>query len=129
MQQRQHLHTPWIEEYYTALRKMRKGVDKRIKSLEQRWRDDYDPKIRNARLSITAGHYINLYQPPMRTSAVERLKTESYNKLMTPKDRRFDKKGSIADDNSIDEDRIQNNILIDRATQVPSANLAEQQFL
>lgn len=83
---------------HTAARQCPKTRRSKWHSLQRRYKDDSERKTPNVHLLFTARQYICHDQPPLTTSAAERLAIESCNKLMPPgKD--LEGNRSIASDN------------------------------
>lgn len=61
---------------------VRQDLNKRMKLLQRRIRDDHGRQTFHAPLSFTARQYIYLHWPPMTTSAAQRLATEPFRELM-----------------------------------------------
>lgn len=61
---------------------MGQAADKGILSLQKRYKDEHDGKVRNAQLSFTAGQFGYLERPSMIISVSKRLVTQSFNKIV-----------------------------------------------
>lgn len=68
---------------------MTSDSDRRTKTLERRYKGNRDQKALNEPLLFTAGQFVYNDQPPLTTSATERLSTKSYNNLMPCETGRF----------------------------------------